>query len=138
MKVLLVDDEQSIMEIFRQVLVKGGYEVITASNGKDAISKAAEVKPDIILLDQILPDISGNDVLKTIKADDATKNIPVGMLSNYSDDSMMKAAIEQGASDYILKYQIEPNDLIEKVKQILQGQGGSQPSGTGTSTIISS
>lgn len=134
MKVLLVDDEQSITDIFGQVLTKAGYELVTAGNGKDALTKAAETKPDVILLDQILPDISGNDVLKALKTDDATKNIPVAMLSNYSDDNMMKAAINQGATDYILKYQIEPNDLIEKVKQVLQSLPNSPTSQTPPNT----
>lgn len=126
MKVLLVDDEQSIIEIFSGVLVKGNHVVVTAMNGKDALAKVETEKPDVILLDQILPDMNGNDVLKSLKAQDATKNIPVAMLSNYSDDKMMQEAISSGATDYILKYQIEPSDILQKVQQIVSEKPADQ------------
>lgn len=118
MKVLLVDDEESLLQIFSQTLQTGGFEVTTASNGNDAIQKIKTVLPDVVLLDQVLPDINGNQVLQTMKADPATQNIPVAILSNFSQGDLMKDAINMGAVDYILKYQVEPKDLIEKVKQI--------------------
>lgn len=124
MKVLLVDDEQSIIDIFGAVLKKAGYEVVPSMNGADCLEKAKTLLPDIILLDQILPDMSGNDILKTMKADVVTKNIPIAMLSNYTDDKMMEDAINQGATDYILKYQIDPSDLVMKVEQILKEKPG--------------
>ncbi len=120
MKLLLVDDEQSIIEIFSQVLMKGGYQVITAMSGKDALDKVKVEQPNIILLDQILPDMSGNDILKVLKSQELTKNIPVAILSNYSDDRYMQEAIQAGATDYILKYQIEPNDILQKIQQMVQ------------------
>lgn len=129
MKILLVDDEQSIIDIFSQVLQKGNYTVVTAMNGKDALAKVQTEKPDVVLLDQILPDMNGNEILKTLKAQETTKNIPIALLSNYSDDKMMQDAISAGASDYILKYQIEPTDLIQKLAQILSEQKTAQTPG---------
>ncbi len=120
MKVLLIDDEQAILDVFSAVLTQGGHQVITASNARDGISKAQTDLPNVIFVDQILPDLNGNNVVKTLKETDATKNIPIAVLSNYSQDTMMKEAIAAGAADYILKYQIEPQDLLQKIIQISQ------------------
>jgi len=119
MKILLVDDDEALLTIFETAFKKDGLEVVTASTGEDGLSKTKTEKPDIILLDQILPDISGNDVLKTLKQDDATKNIPVMILSNFSQQELVDKALEQGAVDYIFKYQVEPKDVVEKVRAIL-------------------
>ncbi len=118
MKILIIDDDQALATIFDSTLKTAGYQVVTASNGKEGIDKASTEKPDLILLDQILPDIAGNDVLRTIKANQNTKNIVIAMMSNYSDENIMKNAISLGAVDYIYKYNIEPNDLIKKVQEL--------------------
>lgn len=119
MKILLVDDEQAILDIFTQVLQKEGFEIITAMNAKDALQKAQVEKPSMILLDQILPDMNGNQVLPMLKKDMITKNIPVAILSNYAQQEFVKEAIDLGAADYIFKYQISPQDIITKVNQII-------------------
>lgn len=120
MKILLIDDEDSIIEIFSAIFKKEGFEVITAKNGKDGIDKAQQQKPNIVLLDQILPDMNGNQVLEILKKDPATKNIPIAILSNYSLEDFVHQAINLGASDYIFKYQIDPSELVGKVNQIMQ------------------
>ena len=131
MKVLLIDDEQSILDIFGEILKGANYAVITATNGKDTLDKAISEKPDVIICDQILPDMNGNQILMTLKQNETTKNIPISILSNYSQDTLMQEAIKLGAVDYILKYQIEPSDLVQKVQQMLQGGN------SGAGTIIS-
>lgn len=95
-------------------------QVVTANNGKDAFDKAKTQKPDIILLDQVLPDMNGNQVLSMIKKDPDIKNIPVAMLSNFTQNGLVDEAINAGALDYILKYQIEPKDLIAKVNDLIR------------------
>ena len=83
----------------------------------------------MILLDQVLPDIQGNEVLTTLKQDDATKSIPVAMLSNFGQTELVQKAINSGATDYILKYQIEPDELDTKIRDIVriaQSQAGSE------------
>lgn len=120
MLVLLVDDEQSLLDIFSQTLIAGGMQVVTASNGKDGFDKAKTQKPDIVLLDQVLPDMNGNQVLQLLKKDPDTKNIPVAMLSNFTQNGLVDEAINAGALDYILKYQIEPKDLIAKVNDLIR------------------
>lgn len=120
-KILLIDDDEALVTIFSTALQKAGFEVISALNGVNGIEKAKNEKPDIILLDQVIPDIGGNDVLKTLKQDSDTKNIPVAMLSNFGQNKLVEDAITLGASDYILKYQVEPQDVIKKVQEILKG-----------------
>lgn len=120
MKVLLVDDDEALATLFSTVLEKDGFEVTTANNGTSGIEKVKTEKPDLVLLDQILPDIGGNEVLKTLKADDETKAVPVAILSNFGQNELVKDAINNGAVEYILKYQIEPQDLVAKVKELLK------------------
>lgn len=120
MKVLLIDDEQAILDVFSAVLSQGGHQVVTATNARDGISRAQVELPNVILVDQILPDLNGNNVVKTLKSGETTRNIPIAVLSNYSQDSMMQEAIQSGAADYILKFQIEPQDLLQKVIQLEQ------------------
>lgn len=120
MKILLIDDDENLSLIFETSLKKNGFETVFALNGKTGIDKANSEKPDLILLDQVLPDIPGNEILKTLKADSRTQNIPIIILSNFSQEELVKEAINNGAIDYIFKYQIEPQDLAEKVKQALK------------------
>jgi len=120
MKVLIVDDDENIGLVFETALQKGGLETVFALNGKSGIDKAKSEKPDLVLLDQVLPDISGNEVLKTLKTDSLTKDIPVLILSNFSQEELVKEALNNGALDYIFKYQVEPQDLVNKVKQALK------------------
>lgn len=121
-KILIIDDDQTIVSIWTMALKTEHFEVITASSGKDGLEKAKNDKPDFILLDQIMPDIKGNDALRTLKQDPETQNIPVAIVSNYSENQMMQDAVQQGAVDYIMKYQIEPSDLIIKIKALMQGE----------------
>jgi len=119
-KVLIVDDDENLGAIFETALQKSGLETVFALTGKSGIDKARSEKPDLVLLDQVLPDISGNDVLKTLKMDSQTQNIPIIILSNFSQEDLVKEAINNGAMDYIFKYQVEPQDLVNKVKQALK------------------
>lgn len=119
-KVLLVDDDPSLLAIFETVLKKNGFEVVTAITGAQGLEAAKNSKPDLILLDQIMPDLSGNDVLRKLKEDPSTKSIPTAMLSNFGQNELMDEAMKLGAVDYILKYQVEPEDVVNKVKTLLQ------------------
>lgn len=120
MKVLIIDDDEMIIELWTIALKQEGYEVLSATSGKDGLNQAKEKMPDIILIDQIMPDIKGNDLLRMLKDDPTTKPIPVAVVSNYNESQLMQEAIEKGAVDYILKYQIEPQDLVNKIKTLMQ------------------
>ena len=120
MKVLIIDDDENLSAVFETALQKAGLETVFALNGKSGLDKARSEQPNLILLDQVLPDISGNEVLRTLKSDTQTQNIPVLILSNFSQEELVKEAINGGAMDYIFKYQVEPQDLVNKVKQALK------------------
>lgn len=121
-KILLVDDEADISSVFQQVLTEAGFDVSVANNGRSAFEKAKLQKFDLILLDQMMPDISGNEVLQMLKADLLTKTVPVAMLTNFSHDELIDQALGSGAVDYILKYTVSHEDLVKKVKDILRIQ----------------
>jgi CheY-like chemotaxis protein len=118
-KILLVDDELAAATVFKKALETEGFEVKLAANGRDGLSLAKTETFDLILLDQMLPDMQGQEVLETLKQDAATKDIPVVMLTNFGAEDMVKKALEKGATEYILKYQIATDDLVQKVKKIL-------------------
>lgn len=120
MKILLIDDDKTLAAIFETALKKGGYLTVLAYNGSSGLDKAKTEKPNLILLDQVLPDIAGNEVLKTLKSSSQTQSIPVAMLSNFGQNELIKDALNQGAVDYILKYQIEPQDLVNKIKELVK------------------
>ena len=120
MKVLLIDDDEALITVFGTSFRTHGHDVLSAPNGKAGFEKAKTQKPDIILLDQVLPDIQGNEVLKMLKDDLETKTIPVAMLSNFGQDELVQQAINGGAVDYFLKYQVEPDYLEDKIKQIVK------------------
>lgn len=117
--ILLVDDDKQLALVFQAALTAAGYKVRVANDGTSGISAAHEEKFDMILLDEMMPDMSGNDVLRNLKADDATKAIPMAMLTNFGSNDLIKDALDNGAADYILKYQVSPQDLPTKIKGII-------------------
>lgn len=120
MKILLVDDDESLLMLFASVFRKNDLDTVTATTGKGGLDKAKSEKIDLIVLDQILPDMPGVEVLKTLKADPVTKDIPVIALSNFSQQDLVKEALNNGAKDYVFKYQVEPLDLVNKIKTVLK------------------
>lgn len=119
-KILIVDDELAVASVFETALKNAGFDVKIAADGKSGLNLAKSEQFDLILLDQMMPDLSGNEVLKTLKADEATKSTKVAMLTNFGHDTLVKEALYAGANDYILKYQISTDDLINKVKTLLE------------------
>lgn len=130
-KILIVDDDAALAQIFQQTLQQAGYDIILASSGKEAEDKALLEKPDIILLDQVLPDMNGNQVLQFLRQNDATKTTPVAIISNFNQDKLVDEAMKLGVSEYILKYQISPADLVAKVKTMITNKQGSGWQDTG-------
>lgn len=120
MRILLVDDDEAILKVFSASLKAHGYDIVTASNGTDGIEKVKTQKPDLVLLDQVLPDIQGNEVLVALKSDPATKDVTVAMLSNFGQNELIEKAINSGAVDYILKYQITPEYLATKIQELVK------------------
>jgi two-component system alkaline phosphatase synthesis response regulator PhoP len=118
-KILLVDDEQDILEIVGYNLSLEGYQVITASNGKDAIIKAKKELPHLIILDVMMPEMDGIEACENIRKFPELENTIITFLTARSEDYSQVAGFDAGADDYIAK-PIKPKVLISKVKGLLR------------------
>jgi DNA-binding response OmpR family regulator len=117
-KILVIDDEPDITWSLKKILQGRGYQVITAENGIEGLEKASEEKPDLILLDIMMPRKNGYKVLRELKSDDQTREIPVIFLSVKSETSSLLEGKRLHATDYIIKpYKTE--ELIKYIKKYL-------------------
>lgn len=119
-KILFIEDESSLQKAIGEVLKQEGFEVSSALDGQEGLEKLKEERPDLILLDLILPKLDGFEVLKRIKVDPKIKNIPVIVLTNLEGSGDVEKALELGATTYLVKANYELADVVEKVKQTLQ------------------
>jgi twitching motility two-component system response regulator PilH len=117
--VLVVEDDKFISSVHKNRLTQDGFEVIMAENGQEGISQAKKQKPDIILLDLIMPVMNGFDALKALKADDQLKDIKVVILSNLNQEEDRKRVMDMGAVDYIVKANVSFKEIIGAVKHHL-------------------
>lgn len=124
-KILFVEDDQSFFNIFSVPLKMKGYEVVHVSDGAEASQKIQAEQPDLVLLDIILPGISGLDILKELKENIDTKHIKVVMLTNFGNDDNVNKAMEYGAEDYYMKYNVVPSELPDKIASLIGEQSES-------------
>lgn len=117
MKILLVDDDPSILHMYQTAFSSNNYEVETANDGDEALTKATSFKPDIILLDIIMPNSCGLDVIANLKKDPALKDIPVIVLTNLSGDQEIKSVKDLGAVKVIIKSDFKPAQLVSLVQE---------------------
>lgn len=117
--ILFVEDESALQKTFAKVLEKEGYTVIPALDGEVGFNLAKLKKPDLILLDLILPKINGFEVLKKIKEDEEIKNIPVIVLTNLETMDNVEKAINLGATTYLVKANYSLKEVLDKVKKCL-------------------
>lgn len=118
-KILVVDDEKDIIELIRYNLEKEGLKVITATSGEEAIRRASNENPQLIVLDLMLPGIDGLEVCRILKRETKTSSIPIVMLTVKSDETDIVVGLELGADDYITK-PFSPRILAARVKAILR------------------
>jgi len=117
--ILFIEDESVLQKTFGEILKQEGYEVISALDGEIGLRLAKEKKPDLILLDLILPKIHGFDVLKKIKEDKEIQEIPVIILTNLEGIGDVDKALELGATTYLVKTQYTLEEVVEKIKKAL-------------------
>lgn len=117
--ILLVDDDLTLREMYEERLKTEGFSIIQASNGEEALSKAKDIKPNIILLDIMMPKINGFDVLKDLKADAELKDIPVIILTALIQDVDRIQGNKLGAADYIVKSETMPGEVIAKIRNAI-------------------
>jgi DNA-binding response OmpR family regulator len=121
-KILLVDDDPLMVRMYQKKLTNDGMQVETAEDGVDAISKVNSFKPDLILLDIMMPNKNGYEVLSELKSKDSSKDIPVILLTNVSSsDADIDKGLEMGAVAYLVKAGNRPDAVLSKVKEILAG-----------------
>jgi len=118
-RILLVDDEQDILEFIGYALKKEGYEIFTALNGKDAIELAEKEKPDLIILDIMMPEMDGIETCGEIRKIDTLENVLVAFLTARNEDYSQIAGFEVGADDYITK-PVRPRVLVSRIKALLR------------------
>ena len=116
-KILVVDDEDDILHFLEMVLKEKGYQVTTASGGHEALTRAQIDKPDLVLLDIMMPQMDGWEVLKLLRVDDDTRRIPVAMLSARTEAKDRVQGLQEGAIDYICK-PFSLTELLGKIEAI--------------------
>jgi two-component system phosphate regulon response regulator PhoB len=126
-EILVVDDEEDILELVRYNLAKQGYGVSCVTSGEKALCSVREKRPDLILLDLMLPGVDGFQVTRILKADPQTAEIPIAILSARGEEADVVAGIELGAEDYITK-PFSPRILLARVRAILRRQSEAIPS----------
>jgi len=120
LKILLVEDDQLLVNMYKTKFEAEGCEVITASDGASGLNAATTHKPDAIVLDIMMPKLSGMDFLRELNQDEWIKNIPVLVLTNLSQQEEAKKALELGAKDYLLKASLTPGQVVDKIRNYLQ------------------
>ena len=119
-KILFVEDEPSLQKAVSEVLIQEGFKILSAVDGEKGLELARKTKPDLILLDLILPKKDGFEVLKELKADEKTKNVPVIVLTNLEGMGDVEKALELGATTYLVKANYELEDVVTKIRGLLK------------------
>lgn len=118
--VLVIEDDKFLRELIAQKLLKEGYNISEAIDGEEGIKKVKEEKPDLVLLDLILPGIDGFEVLSQMRADSSLTSIPVIILSNLGQKEDVEKGLKLGAADYLIKAHFTPGEIIDKIKIVLK------------------
>jgi DNA-binding response OmpR family regulator len=118
-KILLIEDESALQKTLGDILEQENYEVINALNGEIGLKLAKAEKPDLILLDIVLPKLNGFEALEKLKENPETKAIPVIILTNLERMEDVDKALELGAAAYLIKTQYKLEEVVEKVKKII-------------------
>jgi CheY-like chemotaxis protein len=118
-KLLIIEDDPYVFRLYQHLFKIKNYAAEFASTGEEGLIKAQTINPDVILLDMRMPGINGLEVLQTLKENQLTKSIPVLVLSNDYDDVIEDSALKAGASEYLVKSQFDPDDLVEKIENYL-------------------
>ena len=118
--ILIIEDDKFLRELIAQKLIKENFEVFEAVDGEEGIKKIKSKKPDLILLDLILPGIDGFEVLSRMKEDPTLTSIPVIILSNLGQKEDVEKGLKLGVADYLIKAHFTPGEIVDKVKAALK------------------
>ena len=118
-KILIIEDEATLQKALQEILLQENYEVISALDGKRGLEMALSEAPNMILLDLILPKMDGFEVLKDLKKDEKTKEIPIIILTNLGSTEDVQKALVLGATNYMVKADHDLSEIVEKIKGII-------------------
>lgn len=118
-KILLIEDDPFLLNMYATKFELEGFEIFSADDGERALKAANKDRPDIILLDVLLPKMDGFEVLKELKKNEETKAVPVILLTNLSQRDDVEKGMALGAVDYLIKAHFMPTEVVEKIKKIL-------------------
>ena len=118
-KIVIVEDDTSLYTLYKTELELKGYLIVNVADGMQAVDVIKEQSPDLVLLDLMLPGKNGLQILEELKGDSETKDLRVIMLTNFGNEDNVSRALELGAEDYIMKYNIVPSELSDKVAALL-------------------
>ena len=119
-KILIVEDEEILLTALSEELKQEGFEAVGAKDGMEGVAMAMSEKPDLILLDLVMPKLDGIGALKQMKENPETKDIPVVILTNLSDYDKVSDALSLGAMDYLVKANYRLEELVAKIKAVLE------------------
>jgi len=119
-KILLIEDDTFLVEMYTTKFELEGFEIVSAEDGKKGLDMVKKEKPDIILLDILMPKMDGFAVLDALKADIKMADIPVIMLTNLGQKDDVKKGFEKGAVGYLIKAHFMPSEVVDKIKKILK------------------
>jgi len=122
-KIILVEDDKFLSEMYVVKLTESGFEVDVAADGEEGLNKIKEQKPDLVLLDIVLPKMDGFEVLRNIKNEPGLKNISVIALTNLGQKEEVEKGLKLGADDYIIKAHFTPTEVVAKAKKVLEKKG---------------
>lgn len=123
-KILVVDDDKALRDLYKIRLNEAFFQVVEAADGEEGLVRAMDEKPDLIVLDLMMPKINGMDVLDILKATKETKDIPVIVVTALVHDDVRKRVIDSGALAYLTKFEYRPAKVVEVVKLILKDRRG--------------
>ena len=118
--ILLVEDDPFLVEIYTTKFKEAGFSVAVATDGKESLKKMKEKVPDLLLLDIVLPDLNGWEVLGEIKKDDKLNNLKIVILSNLGEKDEVEKGLKLGVKKYLVKARYTPSEVVEEVKKILK------------------
>ena len=116
-KILIIEDEEELLSLLEKRLTQEGYEVAIAKDGKEGLAKIKEIKPNLILLDIVMPVVDGFELMEQTSKDEEMKKIPIIIISNSGQPVEIDRALKLGAKDYLVKVEFTPQEVLEKVKK---------------------
>jgi len=119
-KILVVEDDKFLRELISQKLLQEGYDIEGAADGEKGLEAIKKEKPDLVLLDLILPGVDGFEVLASMKEDSDIAQIPVIILSNLGQKDDIEKGLKMGAVDYLIKAHFTPAEIVEKIRAVLK------------------